>query len=76
VIDMIKFLEKQEGWEEECKKVADSLHKFGILIVRDPRVINKDNDTFIDMMEEYFKEVGSDYYEGKVLKDAFPKLSY
>jgi hypothetical protein len=41
IIDVEKFLNKdsvdQETWMAECKKVADSLHKFGILIFRDPR---------------------------------------
>jgi hypothetical protein len=31
-------LNKTEGWEEECKNVAMSFHKFGILKFKDPRV--------------------------------------
>ena len=76
VINMEAFLNKSGDWEGECKKVADSLHKFGILIVRDPRVNHQDNDTYIDMMERYFELTGKKFYNGEVLKDAHPELSY
>lgn len=39
----------------ECQKVAECFHKFGILLVRDPRVDFQDNDNYIDMMEDYFE---------------------
>jgi hypothetical protein len=51
VIDLQKFFEKSEGWQKECDKVAASLHKFGILIVRDPRVNQQMNEDYIDMVE-------------------------
>ena len=70
------YFEKGEGWEAECKKVSDSLHKFGILIVRDPRVNHEHNSTFIDMVEQYFEKVGNAYYAGEELVDARPELSY
>jgi len=39
IIDIQAYFEKREGvWELECKKVAESFHKFGILLVKDPRV--------------------------------------
>lgn len=38
VINIQAYFDKSEGWEEECKKVADCLHNFGILVIRDPRV--------------------------------------
>lgn len=37
IIDVAKFLNKEEGWETECDKVAECLHKYGILIFKDPR---------------------------------------
>ena len=37
IIDVQTYLEKLPGWEEECRKVAYSLHKYGILIFKDPR---------------------------------------
>ena len=51
VIDLQKFFERSDGWQKECDKVAASLHKFGILIVRDPRVNQQMNEDYIDMVE-------------------------
>ena len=66
----------REAYEAECKKVAYSFHKFGICIVRDPRVNHQDNDTYIDMIERYFEHISTDYYAGGQLADARPELSY
>lgn len=41
-------------YHAECAKVAEALHKYGICIVRDPRVLEADNSRFLDMMERYF----------------------
>lgn len=76
IIDIKCFFEKSEGWEAECTKVAASLHKFGILLVRDPRVNHNTNEEYIDMVENYFEKVGEQFYKGEVLKDCFPELSY
>jgi hypothetical protein len=39
VIDVGAYLNQVEGkWEEQCKLAAQSLHQFGILIWKDPRV--------------------------------------
>ena len=35
---------------------ADALHRFGLLIVRDPRASEAANDAFLDMMEAYFAQ--------------------
>lgn len=43
-----------ENYLAECFKVADALHKYGVCIVRDPRVAESDNDIFLDMVENYF----------------------
>ncbi|CAM9521841.1 unnamed protein product [Chrysoparadoxa australica] len=50
---------------EACR----SLHEYGAVLVRDPRVALEDGSTFIDMMEAYFE--GSDG-----VTDARPELSY
>lgn len=56
VIDVRAFLEKdQTKMEEQCRLVAKSLHEFGILIWKDPRVNDQDNEDYIDMMEQYFE---------------------
>lgn len=39
---------------DECKKVAECFHRYGIILIRDPRVNMQDNDNYIDLMEEYF----------------------
>lgn len=53
----------------EIAKVADSLHKYGCLVVKDPRVDEQHNSRFIDMLERYF-----DLSDGK--RDARPEFSY
>jgi hypothetical protein len=39
VIDLSKFINKSEGWKDECKLVGDCLHETGILVVRDPVIL-------------------------------------
>jgi isopenicillin N synthase-like dioxygenase len=69
IIDVDKYLNQREGWEDECKKVAESFHKYGICKMRDPRVNEKDNDDYIDMVERYFDNVSKKFYAGETLKD-------
>ena len=78
IIDMQAFFDKEgnPNWEKECQKVAYSFHKFGICIVRDPRVNHQDNDSYIDMVERYFESVSAEYYAGGDLADVRPELSY
>ena len=69
VIDFNIFFDKEkdpERYKKECRKVADAFHKYGVCIVKDPRVNETHNDKFLDMMERYFE--GSD---GK--RDARPE---
>ena len=56
--------------------MAASFNKFGICIVRDPRVVHQDNEQYIDMMERYFEGVGEAYYAGEELVDSRPELSF
>jgi hypothetical protein len=77
VINVEAFLTNDESKvAEECKKVAESLHKYGILIWRDPRVNHQDNEEYLDMMEKYFEEEGIKYYEGKKLEDCKPEVNF
>ena len=72
VVDLSKFFKKEEqagAYLDECKKVAYAFHNYGLCIVRDPRVNEKDNNTFIDMMERYFE--GSDG-----VRDARPEVGF
>lgn len=49
----------------ECRKVAECFHRFGIILIRDPRVEMKDNDDYIDLMEQYFADVGQRFYNNE-----------
>lgn len=72
------FLDRSDSdrWNEECRKVAGSFHKFGLCVVRDPRVNHQDNDSYIDMVESYFEKAGQHFYDTAELPDARPELSF
>ena len=77
VIDVEAFLLRTPGkWELECQKVAESLHKFGILLFKDPRAEEKQNEDYLDLIERYFQTVSKPFYEGKHLDDAKPEFHY
>lgn len=42
--------------KELAAQVADIFRRTGILIVRDPRVSQEDNDRFLNLMEDYFNQ--------------------
>lgn len=72
VIDFNLFFEKDKHpdlYKAECEKVAYALHHYGVVILKDPRVKENDNNIFLDMMEKYFE--GSDG-----LRDARPEYAY
>jgi isopenicillin N synthase-like dioxygenase len=69
-----KFLDGKEdvtAHEAECKLIAQCLKQYGLLVVRDPRVSETDNDNFLNMMEEYFEQPREER-----LKDIRPELHY
>lgn len=77
VINVRAFLEKEPGqWEEQCKLVAQSLHQFGILIWRDPRVNEQDNEDYLDLMERYFESNARKFYAGEDLQDCKPQFNF
>jgi len=58
IVDLETFFNREsdnETYVAECLKVADALHRFGIVIIKDPRVFQEDNNRFLDMMEKYFE---------------------
>ena len=65
IIDAQIYMEMKDGWEEECQKVAYSFHKFGIVKLKDPRVNEKDNNDYIDLVERYFDLTSKKYYAGE-----------
>jgi hypothetical protein len=71
-IDLGKFFDRHndmDAYKRECVKAADSLHKYGVVILKDPRVFNADNDRFLDMMQNYFENSDG-------IRDARSELSY
>ncbi len=72
VVELSTFFNKDkdpESYRRECEKVAHALHHYGLVVLKDPRVAEADNDRFVDMMEKYFE--GSDG-----LRDARPEYGY
>lgn len=70
LVDLSSFLNDQKNAFDDCKLVADLLHRYGFLCVRDPRVNDEYNEEFIDMLEEYYEQ--SDEIKGKdIRKDVF-----
>ena len=76
VIDAQIYMERLPGWELECQKVAHCLHKYGILVFRDPRAKEQENEDYIDQMENYFKSASDRYYSGERLNDAKPEYHF
>lgn len=67
----ITILENLELTQENGKKVVESLHNTGCLIVRDSIVSEEDNNYFLDLMELYFEQ------ETDIkMKDARPELGF
>lgn len=79
-MDLEKFMSstdvKSQEVQDLCKQVADSLHTYGILIVRDPRAQQQHNSDYIDLMENYFSSRGKKLYAGEELEEAKPECHY
>ncbi|EIM92184.1 Clavaminate synthase-like protein [Stereum hirsutum FP-91666 SS1] len=74
IVDVNLFLSgslESEEVVQECKKAADALIKYGALLVRDERVSEDDNTTFLDVLEDYFAQPQAD-----LKRDERPELSY
>ena len=71
IVDLSAFMEDptSPAARAEIEKVARGLVDFGCLVIKDPRVDETHNDTFVDMLEEYFA-----ISDGK--RDARPEISY
>ncbi|MES1922116.1 hypothetical protein MHBO_003631 [Bonamia ostreae] len=70
-IDLSTFLYEKENGDQICRKVVENLHKYGILVVKDPRVDFKKNQAFIEMLEKYFGKPTD-----VKMKDAHPEIFY
>lgn len=74
VIDLDVFLNQPRdspAVQAECTKAADALITYGALVLHDSRVSDHDNDTFLDLLEDYFAQPEAD-----LRKDERPELAY
>jgi isopenicillin N synthase-like dioxygenase len=75
-IDASLLLSNHPKKYDECKKAVDILHKTGIMILKDPRVNETENDKFLDMMEKYYESRSKTFYAGGKLLESNPEAGY
>ncbi|KAK4097620.1 Clavaminate synthase-like protein [Parathielavia hyrcaniae] len=74
VIDLDVFLQQPRdspAVQAECAKAASALITYGALVLHDSRVSEHDNETFLDLLEDYFAQP-----DEELKKDERPELSY
>ena len=49
-VDISNFLTKTGNWKNDCLQIANIFRKYGLIIIKDPRVNAAQNDKFIDLM--------------------------
>jgi len=76
VVDTSSMLNGNSPNPEACRKVVEGFYKHGVIAIRDPRVDEKKNQEFIDMMARYFKKRSEQFYKGDKLEDCFPENGY
>ena len=72
LVDLQVFFDKEKNPDEyrrECLKVADAFHKYGVIVLKDPRVNPQDNEIFLNLLERYFESSDG-------VRDARPEYSY
>ena len=57
--------------KEECAKAARALITYGALVLHDSRVSEADNETFLDLLEDYFAQPAP-----TLQRDERPELGY
>lgn len=78
LIDITPFLTSPDSVSNiaSCKEIASALHKYGALIIKDPRVKKDYNEKFLDMMEGYFSTRAQKYYKKQPIEDIFPQYGF
>jgi hypothetical protein len=76
IVDVKSFLTESGNYTQDCKAVAESLHNYGCLIIKDPRVNVDQNNKFLDMMEKFFQKRSLDLYAGRPVADIFPEFNF
>lgn len=67
------FLSNNPKMVEECKRAVEFMHKTGVMILKDPRVDEKDNEEFLDLMESYYESKVQKYYKTGIVEDSNPQ---
>lgn len=65
--------------QQECNEVAQALHEYGSLAIKDLRANPQDNERFLDLMEKYFIKRSSEFYNHNdlyKLTDCFPEHGF
>ncbi|KUI53113.1 Gibberellin 20 oxidase 4 [Cytospora mali] len=74
IIDLDLFLAQPHdspAVAAECRRAAEALITYGALLLHDSRVSERDNDVFLDLLEDYFAQP-----EDALKRDERPELSY
>jgi isopenicillin N synthase-like dioxygenase len=66
-----KFLGNASDAFEECSSLAEALHTYGSVIVKDSRIDELENESYLDLMERYFAQP-----KEEKLNDARAELHY
>jgi len=54
IVDISNFIAHNSTNQTDCEHLAHYFNKYGLVVVRDPRVNQKQNDEFQDLMVRYF----------------------
>lgn len=74
-IDITDFIAgKQSG--DACRRIADALHMFGCVAIKDPRVTFQQNEEYLKMMQQYFAKRGKQFYETGKADDSYPEFGF
>ncbi len=76
IVDIKNFLTESGNYTQDCKEVAQALHKYGCLIIKDPRVNVEQNNRFLDLMETFFQKRATEYYAKRPVPDIYPEYDY
>lgn len=61
---------------ESCKQLVECFEKYGVVVIKDPRVEESKNSEFLDVMEKYYETVSQDFYNGYDLDDTRPESGH
>jgi len=75
VVETANFLSGNHK-KSDCKAIEESFRKYGCVILRDPRVNEKHNDEFLDLMERYFESRGKQFYNNQKIEEIKPEFNY